>query len=129
MLLNVLYEPYKFRKHKRAVEHSPFLKKIAACQSVCVCEIVKLSGFERPQKNFNNSYTVVYLRLNLSPHLTTNDHIWSHLTKSGYLFFCFFWNFFLNKIIILFFFQIWQRVFKRKVLRTIFTEKRCLLVN
>jgi hypothetical protein len=30
------------------VEHTPFLKKIAACQSVC--EIVKLSGFERPQK-------------------------------------------------------------------------------
>jgi hypothetical protein len=34
------------------VEHSPFLKKIATYQSVsqCVCEIVKLSGFERPQK-------------------------------------------------------------------------------
>ena len=43
----VLYEQYKFRKTKRAVEHTPFLKKIAACQSVC--EIVKLSGFERPQ--------------------------------------------------------------------------------
>jgi hypothetical protein len=47
---------FKNRKTKRAVEHSPFLKKIAACQSVsqsvsqCVCEIVKLSGFERPQK-------------------------------------------------------------------------------
>ena len=51
-LLNVLYEQYKFRKPKRAVEHTPFLKKIAACQSVSqsVCEIVKLSGFERPQK-------------------------------------------------------------------------------
>ena len=49
-LLNVLYEQYKFRKTKIAVEHTPFLKKIAACQSVCVCEIVKLSGFERPQK-------------------------------------------------------------------------------
>jgi hypothetical protein len=41
---------FKNRKTKRAVEHSPFLKKIAAYQSVCVCEIVKLSGFERPQK-------------------------------------------------------------------------------
>jgi hypothetical protein len=45
---------FKNRKTKRAVEHKPFLKKIAACQSVCVCvcvcEIVKLSGFERPQK-------------------------------------------------------------------------------
>jgi hypothetical protein len=43
---------FKNRKTKRAVEHTPFLKKIAACQSVsqCVCEIVKLSGFERPQK-------------------------------------------------------------------------------
>ena len=51
----VLYEHLK-KKTKRAVEHTPFLKKIAACQSVsqsvsqCVCEIVKLSGFERPQK-------------------------------------------------------------------------------
>ena len=42
------------------VEHTPFLKKIAACQSVsqsvsvCVCEIVKLSGFERPQKKAEN---------------------------------------------------------------------------
>jgi hypothetical protein len=43
---------FKNRKTKRAVEHTAFLKKIAACQSVsqCVCEIVKLSGFERPQK-------------------------------------------------------------------------------
>ena len=43
---------FKNRKTKRSVEHTPFLKKIAACQSVsqCVCEIVKLSGFERPQK-------------------------------------------------------------------------------
>jgi hypothetical protein len=51
-LLNVLNEQFNFRKPKRAVEHTPFLKKIAACQSVsqCVCEIVKQSGFERPQK-------------------------------------------------------------------------------
>jgi hypothetical protein len=51
-LLNVLCEQYKIRKPKRAVEHTAFLKKIAACQSVsvCVCEIVKLNGFERPQK-------------------------------------------------------------------------------
>jgi hypothetical protein len=49
--LNVLNEQFNFRKPKRAVEHTPFLKKIAACQSVsqCVCEIVKQSGFERPQ--------------------------------------------------------------------------------
>jgi hypothetical protein len=31
-LLNVLYEQYKFRKTKRAVENSPFLKKIATYQ-------------------------------------------------------------------------------------------------
>jgi hypothetical protein len=31
-LLNVLYEQYRFRLPKRAVEHTPFLKKIAACQ-------------------------------------------------------------------------------------------------
>jgi hypothetical protein len=46
---------FKNRKTKRAVEHTPFLKKIAACQlvcvCVCVCEIVRLSGFERPQKS------------------------------------------------------------------------------
>ncbi len=57
-LLNVplfFMNKFKNRKTKRAVEHTPFLKKIAACQSVsqsvcvCVCEIVKLSGFERPQ--------------------------------------------------------------------------------
>ena len=30
------------------MEHTPFLKKIAACQSVS--EIVKLNGFGRPQK-------------------------------------------------------------------------------
>jgi hypothetical protein len=33
-LLNVLYEQYKFRKMKRVVEHTPFLKKIATYQSV-----------------------------------------------------------------------------------------------
>jgi hypothetical protein len=31
-LLDVLYEQYKCRKTKRAVEHMPFLKKIAAYQ-------------------------------------------------------------------------------------------------
>jgi hypothetical protein len=53
---------FKNRKTKRAVEHTPFLKKIATYQSVsqsvsvCVCEIVKLSGFERPQKSDINVY-------------------------------------------------------------------------
>ncbi len=41
---------FKNRKTKRAVEHMPFLKKIAVSQCVCVCEIVKLRGFEKPQK-------------------------------------------------------------------------------
>ena len=35
-LLNVLNVQYKLRNPKRAVERTPFLKKIAACQSVCV---------------------------------------------------------------------------------------------
>jgi predicted GTPase len=43
-LLNVLNEQFKNRKTKRAVEHSPFLKKIATykCVYVCVSAIEKL---------------------------------------------------------------------------------------
>jgi hypothetical protein len=54
---------FKNRKTKRAVEHTPFLKKIAACQSVsqCVCEIVKLSGFERPQKIETKIYAIIQI--------------------------------------------------------------------
>jgi hypothetical protein len=39
---------FKNQKTKRAVEHTPFLKKIAACQSVSqsVSEIVKLSALQ-----------------------------------------------------------------------------------
>ena len=47
------------------------------------------------------------------PHLTTNDRIWSHMTESDHLFFVFFFNFFINKIIILIFLQIWHWVFKK----------------
>ena len=43
----MLYEQYKFRKTKRAEEHTPFLKNKASYESMC--EIVKLSGLVRPQ--------------------------------------------------------------------------------
>jgi hypothetical protein len=50
-LLDVLYEQYKFRKiHKRVGTHALFVKDSCLSVSQSVCEIVKLSGFERPQK-------------------------------------------------------------------------------
>ena len=50
-LLNVLYEQYKFRKHKRAVERTPFLKMKATYQwvCVCVCEKAKLIRGDPPK--------------------------------------------------------------------------------
>jgi hypothetical protein len=65
-------EQFKYRKTKRAVEHTPFLKKIATYQSVsqCMCEIVKLSGFERPQKKGNILLRFLFTSLlfhNISP--------------------------------------------------------------
>jgi hypothetical protein len=67
------------------------------------------------------------------PHMTTSDHKWPHLVTSDQVwpsFFCFFFfNFFINKIIILIFLQIWHWVFKKKFCVLFFTEKGCLLFN
>jgi hypothetical protein len=51
-LLNSLYDQYKFRKTKRAVELSHFLKKIATFQSVSqsVSEKAKLTRGDSPKK-------------------------------------------------------------------------------
>ena len=49
-LLNVLYEQYKFSKNQKSGgTHALFEKDSCLSVSQCVCEIVKLSGFERPQ--------------------------------------------------------------------------------
>jgi len=67
------------------------------------------------------------------PHITTSDNKWPHLVTSIQIwpsfFFVFFWNFFINKIIILLFLQIWHWVFKKKFCVLFFREKRCLLFN
>jgi hypothetical protein len=65
----VLNEQYKIRQNKRPVEQTRFFKKTAA--SASVCEIEKLSGFERPQKtkiieelNYRNELKYDYIDIN-----------------------------------------------------------------
>ncbi len=65
----VLNEQFKNRKSKRAVEHSPFLKKIAACEWVSEWDTkTKKFDFWNTLNHFifqkiYSVYTVEYLRL------------------------------------------------------------------
>ena len=68
---------FKNRKTKRAVEHSPFLKKIAACQSVCVCVWNSKTKWvrETPKKISKLNNKTSYL--NLNNYWTYLSWVWS----------------------------------------------------
>jgi 3-hydroxyacyl-CoA dehydrogenase len=79
---------FKNRKTIRAVEHTPFLKKIAACQlvsqSVCVCVNSKTKWVRETPKNLKKKH---FFFINTSKIFTTRkilkmenkhpEHFWS----------------------------------------------------
>jgi len=87
-------------------------------------------------------HTVGYLRLQIWPHTTTNDHKWPHLTTSDHIwpnmtisdhsFLLFFLIFYFFWIIFIFFKRIWRVGLKRIVFQCILLrirDKSCLIID
>jgi hypothetical protein len=56
----------KIKNHKSGGTLALFEKDSCLSVSQCVCEIVKLSGFERPQKIFNGGKFLLIISLKIT---------------------------------------------------------------